>query len=135
MSSSQSYPDAVTCAHIPTPYLRLYRAFIGADSYGTERTAFVEAASHHDAVRKIANAVAALDTRLPDAIEERIYNCYSARELIDEGLSEDIGLRLFETGWGGGRAVSFVDEPLFLVTAPALIRKWAQIAEVSNGNR
>jgi hypothetical protein len=116
----------------PFPFPRIYRAHISAPSvYGAERTAFVEAAGHRDAVRKIAAAVAALETRLPETVEERIYNCASARELIEDGSSEDIELRLFETGWCGNDAVSFVTEPLFLLAAPAsLIRKWAQISEV-----
>jgi hypothetical protein len=121
---------------LPRHLLRIYRAHIGsAYGYGKERTAYVEAASHRDATRKIVNAVAALECRLPDAVEERIYNVASARELIEEGLSKDIELRLFETGWCGDEAVSFVEEPLFLLAAPAaLIRKWTQIsgAEVSH---
>jgi hypothetical protein len=126
-------PGRRRAASSPLPYPRLFRAFIGAESRGTERTAFVEAASHRDAIRKIANAVAALETRLPETVEERIYNCASVRELIDEGLSEDIELRVFETGWSGGKPICFVEEPLFLLTAPAgLIRKWMQSMEVSN---
>jgi hypothetical protein len=114
----------------PLPYFRLYRAHIGAGARDAERTAFVEAASHQDAARKIANAVAAFEGRLPDAVAERIYNVSSARELVAEGLSGDIELRLFETGWSR-EAISFVQEPLFLLAAPAgLIRKWAQIIDM-----
>ncbi len=114
---------------LPLPFPRLYRAHIGAAGPEPERTAFVEAASPRDAVRKIANAVAAFENRLPDTVEERLYNVSSAQELTDEGLSEDIEARLFETGWCGNRAVCFVQEPLFLLAAPAaLIRKWAQVS-------
>jgi hypothetical protein len=117
---------------LPRHLFRLYRAHISpAFGYGAECTAFVEAASHRAAIRKIANTVAALETRLPDQVEERIYNCYSARELIDDGFSEDVELRLFETGWGGNKVVSWVRQPLFLLAAPAeLIRKWARISSV-----
>jgi hypothetical protein len=67
-----------------------------------------------------------------EAVEERIYNCHSAQELIDDGQSEDTLLRLFETGWCG-TAVSFVEEPLFLMAAPgSLIRKWAQIPHLND---
>jgi hypothetical protein len=44
----------------PFPFLRLYRAYIGAArdaSFDTERTAFAEAATHQAAVRKIAAAI------------------------------------------------------------------------------
>ena len=126
-------PDDITptAAPTPLPFPRLYRAHVtAADTYGVERTAFVEAASHRAAARKIANVVAAIENRLPDQVEERIYNVYSSSELIEEGLSEDIELRLFETGWCGGKAAYFVEQPLFLISAPALIRKWGRIVEL-----
>jgi hypothetical protein len=98
------------------------------DWRGAERTAFVEASSYHAAVKKIAAAVGALEHRSPVAVEERVYNCFSAKELIDEGLSESPELRLFETGWSGGKATHFVSEPLFLLDRPAeLCRLWASI--------
>jgi hypothetical protein len=136
MSSSQFYPDAVTRAHIPPAFLRLYRAFVqpAADSRGPELAVFVEAAGHQSAIRKIANAIAAVEGCLPDTVAERTYNVYSARELIEDGLGDDIEGRVFECGWSGGKPTCFVDEPLFLMAAPAaLIRKWAQIAEVAHG--
>ena len=112
------------------PFPRLYRAHIGAAaSSDPERTAFVEAASHGAAIRKIANAVAALELRLPESVQERIYNVLSATELIEEGGSADIEARLFEAGWSG-TAPYFVDEPLFLGTPPGLIRKWASLSVV-----
>jgi hypothetical protein len=67
-------------------------------------------------------------TGSPVAVEERIYNCYNGPELVDEGLSESHELRLFETGWSGGKATHFVTEPLFLLEHPAeLCRLWASI--------
>lgn len=123
-------------AEVPRHFSRIFRAHVSpAFDFGPERTAYVEAFSHRDAIRKIANAIAALESRLPDAVQERIYNVASARELVNEGLSQDVEVRLFETGWYAGQAISFVQEPLFLVCAPALIHKWAQISsvEVSHG--
>ncbi len=61
------------------------------DSRNPERTAFVEAAGPRDAVRKIANAVAALEGCSPD------------------GVREDVTLRLFETGWSHGESIP-IDE-------------------------
>jgi hypothetical protein len=75
--------------------------------------------------------VGALEHRSPVAVAERIYNCYSGKDLIDEGLSENPELRLFETGWTGGKATHFVTEPLFLLDHPAeLCRLWASIPAV-----
>jgi hypothetical protein len=72
--------------------------------------------------------VGALEHRSPVAVEERVYNCYAAKELFDGGLSDSPELRLFETGWSGGKATHFVTEPLFLLDQPAeLCRLWAAI--------
>ena len=108
---------------------RVYRAHVQpADWPSAERTAFIEASSHHAAVRKIAVVVAALEYRSPDPVEERIYNCKGAEECIEEGLSADLELRLFEIGWNGHEPIAFVEHPLFLLDeCVALIRKWAAI--------
>jgi hypothetical protein len=63
-----------------------------------------------------------------ESVSERIYNCVSAAECLEEGQSEDPELRIFETGWSGGKPICFVQHPIFLVRDPApLCRKWAQI--------
>ena len=80
-------PETPKVDALPRHLSRVYRAHIGpATFYGLDRTAFVEAACHRDAIRKIANAVGALEARLPETVEDRIYNVFSARELLDEGL-------------------------------------------------
>jgi hypothetical protein len=57
---------------------------------GIECTAFVEAANHSAAARKIAAAVAALEYgSTAEAVLERIYNVTSGIELIAEGISTD----------------------------------------------
>lgn len=64
----------------------------------------------------------------PDAVQDRIYNCTSAKELIADGTSDRPELRIFETGWTGGNATHFVTEPLFLLDHPGeLTRFWASI--------
>ncbi len=134
-SSQKVDSHASRAFSFPLPFPRVYRAHVQpADYRGTERTAFVEAAGHRDAIRKIANAVAAREGCSPESvIANRIYNTYSARELIEDGVSEDVTRRLFETGWSQGEAISFCTEPLFLVPAPAaLIRVWAKVAEVDH---
>jgi hypothetical protein len=112
---------------------RLFRAFVsGRDGYRSpERTVFIEAASREGAVRKIAAVIAALEFgSTVEGVQERIYNCAPAAECIDEGLSTDLELRLFETGWSGGKPICFVECPLFLLDDPApLCRKWAQIPQ------
>ncbi len=63
-----------------------------------------------------------------ESVSERVYNCASAAECIEEGMSVDPELRIFETGWSGGKPICFVRHPIFLVLdSAALCRKWAQI--------
>ena len=127
---------AATRPHIPPAFLRLYRAFVqpARDSRGPELTVFVEAAGHQSAIRKIANAIAAIEGCLPETVAERTYNVSSARELVEDGLGDDIEARLFECGWSDGVPTCFVEEPLFLLSKPAaLIRKWVTLAEVARG--
>ena len=111
---------------------RLYRAHVQPQGWrGIECTAFVEAANHSAAARKIAAAVAALEYgSTAEAVLERIYNVTSGIELIAEVISTDYGLRLFETGWSGQDVIAFVEHPLFLLAdAAPLCRRWARILE------
>lgn len=67
----------------------------------------------------------ALERRSPVVVEERIYNCRSTRELINDGLSESPELRLFETGCSDDKVLCWVTEPLFLPDQPAeLCQLW-----------
>jgi hypothetical protein len=107
---------------------RLWRAHVSpADSRGTEITAFVRAGSRGSAVLKIAGALAVLEYRKAEEVQERIYNCSNGAELVAEGLSDDHALRLFETGWSD-RVLSWVEHPLVLLADPApLLHVWARI--------
>lgn len=109
------------------PLDRLYRAHVEPHHRrGVERTAYVEAFSEHGAVELIAAAIAAIERRPSEEVRERIYNCASARELIDQGESTDYELRLFEVGWSAER-IHFVRHPLFLVESSGpLARAWAR---------
>jgi hypothetical protein len=98
---------------------RLYRAVVEpTDSRGVSRHAFIEAPTHNAAMSKIAAVISALEHRIPDDVRDRIYNCHSAQELVADGVSEDLGLRLFESGWSCGRP-TYVRQPLILLDAPA----------------
>ena len=122
---------------------RLYRVVVGSpDSRTRERVAFVEATNGHAAVKKVTAAIAALEYRSPDAIESgSTTNVQSAQECVDEGTSDDVGLRVFEAG-ANGHAPTYVEQPLFLAAAPAaLIRTWSRcthedsLTSVSNTRR
>ena len=112
---------------------RLYRAHVtAADWREPEVTAFVEASGPRMACAKIAGAIAALELRKPEEVAERIYNCTPAAELIDEGLSDDHALRLFECGWSGNQVIAWIESPLVLTRDPApLLHAWARIPRPS----
>jgi len=131
LNHPRSAPPGAPRRAAPLPFPRLYRCHIAATGSGSERTAFVESSCHHGARRKVANAVAALEMCKPDDIEERIYNCASAYELIDQGSSPDVAVRVFETGWCDDKVMSYVEHPLFLVADPALIRAWVRAVGVA----
>lgn len=121
---------APSAATIPN-FFSLYRAHVGSDDYRRpERTVFVRAGSEREALTKIAGALAAIEQRPVTEIEESLYNCRSARECVEMGVSADLELRLFEVGWG--TQTLFVEEPIFLVDHPAAMwRKWMETQEVS----
>lgn len=126
-----------TISTTPVPanaFRRVYRAHVEPKEWrGVEVTAFVEAGSRETAVHKIAQAIAVIDGSTAESIQERIYNCSGAAELMAEGLSEDIEMRLMETGWGGGKAISFVEHPLVLISDPTpLLRVWARVPKASS---
>lgn len=112
-------------------FTKVYRAFVSGQSWRDgERTVYVEALSRETAIRKITAVVCALEFGSePEAVRERVYNCASAVDLIDEGTSEDHALRLYEVGWCGSEVIAWVRQPLFLVREPAaLICAWARIS-------
>ena len=135
MATTQTHVDTTT-PELPrisgVNIARLYRAIVGPSEYRcTEHVAFVEASGYQMAIDIIAAAVAAIECRKAADVAERIYNCESARELIARGESDDLELRLFETG-GNRNGPSYIREPLvgplFFLDAPAaLIRKWSAI--------
>jgi hypothetical protein len=113
---------------------RLYRAHVegqyGSHDGHDEVTVFVEAASHREAADRIARSLAASQPHRQE-LRDSIYNCSSAAELIEQGESADVDLRLFEVGWGGGQAPVMCRAPVFLVrNVEALASKWAQAIAV-----
>jgi hypothetical protein len=90
-----------------------------------ERFAFVEAFSPEDACIRIATASACFDNMLVSDVRERV-NAKSFEECMDEGVSADLELRLFEVEWTEGRVTQWVQEPMFLLSKPSeLTLKWA----------
>jgi hypothetical protein len=51
----------------------------------------------------------------------------SYQDLVNNGISEDEELRVFETAWRGVTVAGWVERPLFLTTDPTLVGKWARL--------
>jgi hypothetical protein len=125
-------PSNPPASPVPSHLRRLYRAHVQPKDWRQpELTAFIEAGSRETAVRKISQAIAAIEFgSTPESVAERIYNLAGATELIDDGLGEDIEGRLFETGWGGSKPICFVEHPLVLLADPGpLLRVWARVTK------
>jgi hypothetical protein len=141
MATVQSKPAFAAGPSDPFPSLpstvdlrRIFRAFVTPQEWRRpERTVFIEAWTERNAHERIAQAIAVLDRCSIQDAAERIYNLYSARELLETGLSSDPLVRIFETGWSGNEVVCWVTHPLFLVEdAGLLIRAWTQIQGVQS---
>lgn len=82
--------------------------------------------STRDAARRFFEATIALIAGRP-GIDLELYNLVSYRDLVDNGVSEDEDLRVFEIGSRGDMVTAWVDRPLFLTTDPTLVGKWAEL--------
>lgn len=115
--------------------LTLFRAVVEPSrdvSPYTERIVFVEACNREDAARRITLHIAAIDDVPADQVS--FYNLDSKSELIAHGVSDDLDLRIFETGWRGNKVECWVEAPMFLVRAPEpYVRRWASLPKVSHG--
>jgi hypothetical protein len=82
--------------------------------------------STRDAARRFFEATIALIAGRP-GIDLELYNLVSYRDLVDNGVSEDEDLRVFEIGSRGNMVTVWTDKPLFLTTDPTLVGKWAEL--------
>lgn len=82
--------------------------------------------STRDSARSFFEAAIALIAGRP-GIDLELYNLYSYRDLVDNGVSEDEDLRVFEIGSRGDVVTAWADKPLLLTTDPTLVGKWAEL--------
>jgi hypothetical protein len=87
--------------------------------------------STRDSARRFFEAAIALIVGRP-ADDLELYNLYSYRDLVDNGVSEDEDLRVFEVGSRGDVVTAWARKSLFLTTDPTLVGKWAELqAEIA----
>jgi hypothetical protein len=87
--------------------------------------------STRDSARRFFEAVIALIAGRP-ADDLELCNLYSYRDLVDNGVSENEDLRVFEVGSRGDVVTAWANRPLFLTTDPTLVGKWAELqAEIA----
>ncbi|CAN7791089.1 hypothetical protein LJR034_009118 [Caballeronia sp. LjRoot34] len=82
--------------------------------------------SRRETARRFFQAAIALIAGRP-ADDLELCNLYSFRDLVDNGVSEDEELRVFEIGSRGELVTAWVNKPLFLTTDPTLVGKWAEL--------
>lgn len=82
--------------------------------------------STRDAARSFFEAAIALIAGRP-GIDLELYSLYAYRDLIDNGVSDDEDLRVFEIGSRGDVVTAWANKPLFLTTDPTLVGKWAEL--------
>ena len=106
---------------------RLYRIVwetIGGESVHV----FVLAGSRAEAKDLLRKAIVLLGREPND--EPSLFSLNSFEDLVNEGMSEDEDLRVFETGWSredGEMRPNWVTRPLFLLHDPTLLGKWAEL--------
>ena len=94
-----------------------------------ELPVFVQATCRNEAHQCIRHVALALFPDLTEEeMEDRYYNLSSGRELIEEGVSETLAYRLFESGWRGHQVASWVRRPLFCVKNPDELYELWQMA-------
>jgi hypothetical protein len=110
----------------------IYRVrILPKSSLDSERFAFVEAYSPEDACSRVTAAYVGFDRCPPGDIHSRA-SAKSYEQCLQEGVSSDPELRLFETNRAGGRVIEWVREPMFLLPLPSgLTRKWSLIRETT----
>ncbi|CAE6909829.1 hypothetical protein R69927_05932 [Paraburkholderia domus] len=82
--------------------------------------------STRESARRFFGAALALIAGRP-AGELDLSRLDSYRDLVNNGISDDEDLRVFETAWRGVTVTGWVGRPLFLTTDPTLVGKWAQL--------
>ena len=95
-----------------------------------ELPVFVQATCRNEAHQWIRHVALAMFPDLTEEeMEDRYYNLSSGRELIEEGVSEMLAYRLFESGWrASDQVVSWVRQPLFCVKNPGELYELWQMA-------
>lgn len=91
---------------IPLELHDLWRANTDDDTIYVVAATRAEA---HDAMRRVIQAMYKPDD--DTTLDESYYNLSSASEMIEEGVSDNLAHRLFESGWFGGRPL-YVDAPI-----------------------
>ncbi len=108
---------------------------------GEESTIFVEALHKEEAQSAVLKVVSAIYPDMSDIdIENSIYNLWSARELIENGDSESLVQRLFESGIrstaDGWAVIAWCKAPVFAVKHPsALFQAWSEAVAHFEKNR
>jgi hypothetical protein len=89
------------------------RIFTGICEWPASRLIIVTASGHEAATNKMRTFLADLYECNQEQVS--IYSVYSYHEQVSQGMSADEDLRLFETGWQGGKPVAWAADALIVV--------------------
>ncbi len=107
---------------------RLYR-IVWEESGAESVHVFVLAASRAEAKDLLRKTVVLLGHE-PGDDDPTLFNLHSFKDLVDEGMSDDEDLRVFEAGWSredGETWPNWVTRPFFLLHDPTLLAKWTEL--------
>lgn len=106
---------------------RLYRIVWEAIA-GENVHVFVLAGSRAEAKDLLHKAIVLLGRESDDC--PSLFNLNSFQDLVNEGMSEEEDLRVFEAGWSredGEMRPNWVTRPMFLLHDPTLLGKWTEL--------
>lgn len=123
---SRNPPKMLSAGTLPLFMLGIWRAHLEAQGFPNV-TLYVQARNQEEATKKArALAVATIGQ---DLQEDTFFNLTSASELVEQGVSDDVAARIFETGWYEDRVTSWVERPIFCVRRPELMTAaWLKVA-------
>jgi hypothetical protein len=102
----------------------LYR-IIWEHADGPSIAVFTLAESRESARETFNQLVPLIGRCAPEDIQ--LHTLLSFRDLVDQGVSDDEDMRIFETAWHGTDISEWAKMPLFLSDDPTLPGKWAEM--------
>lgn len=117
---------------LPLELRNVWRAYVTPPNSEDEITVYVEAHNRAQAHAAVRHLIAAL---LPNVAEQDVentyYNLFSASEIVDFGVSDNVAFRLFEAEYNEGRVWRWERKPIFAVRQlSAIYDAWQEATQM-----